>query len=677
MVKRDEDLPNLYLYNFCSNVWRFIENSNPLMPEYVEVDGTMVPTDLGFYREFVTNQSDIDQEMHDVLTTFGTDIKLLNGDLTLHGDFSYQFGHTNKLRWWDNTGPYLSNSFNNRNTILEAYSDAGPSTIYRSMWNKKRSNINTYATYNKLLGNHELKWMVGFNQENYKYLYFYAERTYPLSGVPQHALNLATGDTKVSDDDDKNASRSAFSRINYSYKQKYLLEINASYYLTSKFEKQNRGAMFASISGGWRVSEEHFFTPIKNVINNLKIRASYGSLGNQDIGSYDYLPMMSVSQSSYTLEGNRVNYTTSPEPKSANFTWETSKTIDLGLDFSMLKNRLNTTFDVYERKTSKMLSPYHSLPSVYGATVPKENRASLRNRGWELSVNWHDNFTLKESPFNYGIRLNLFDYKSVITDYYNMTNYLGDYYVGQEIGEIWGATTLGYFLTDEEAKNGPLSITNSYRAYAAAGDIKFADLDNNGVISRGAWTLDDPGDFKVIGNSTPRYQYGITLNAGWKGFDINAFFKGVGKRDIYPGAEATNFWGSYNRKYQVLLTHVVENRWTPDNPDAYFPRPKGYIALGDNDLGLPQTKYLQDASYIRLKNLTIGYTIPQKISNKIKAQQLRIYFSGQNLWESTNLDSSLDPEGLQKDPDGYSSNLGLGTSYPIQRVYSFGMEIHF
>ena len=554
--------------------------------------------------------------------------------------------------------------------------DAGPATIYRSASNTKRTNMNTYATYNETIGKNELTVMGGFNQESYDYLYFYAEHIDPISGIPQHALNLATGNARVSDNDDQNASRSTFSRINYNYNQKYLLEINASYYLTSKFAKQNRGVTYASVSGGWRLSEEQFFLPVKNLINNLKIRASYGSLGNQDMGSYDYLPIMNVSQSSYSLEGSRINYTTYPQPKSANFTWEASKTIDFGIDFSMLRNRLNTTFDWYERKTSNMLAPYHSLPSVYGATVPKENIAALSNKGWELSVGWQDKFSLLNDIFSYGIRLNLYDSKATITDYYNPTNYLGDYYVGQEIGEIWGATTLGYFLTDEEAKKGPLSITNSYRAYAGAGDIKFADLDNNGVISRGPWTLEDPGDFKIIGNTTPRYQYGFTVNANWKGFDLNAFFKGVGKRDIYPISESTNFWSSYNRKYQVLLTHVAENRWTPENPNSYFPRPKGYIALGNNDLGLPQTKYLQDASYIRLKNLTIGYTLPKKISNKIKTQHIRVYVSGQNLWESTNLHSSLDPEGLQTDPDA-SSQVGFGTSYPIQRVYSFGFEIYF
>jgi hypothetical protein len=190
--------------------------------------------------------------------------------------------------------------------------------------------------------------------------------------------------------------------------------------------------------------------------------------------------------------------------------------------------------------------------------------------------------------------------------------------------------------------------------------------------------LEDPGDFRIIGNTTPRYQYGITLNAAWKGFDINAFFKGVGKRDFYPGAECMNFWSSYNRKYQLLLDHVVENRWTEENPDAYYPRPMGYLASSNNkELSTSQTRYMQDASYIRLKNLTIGYSFPRSLISKVKVQRLRLYVSGQNLFEWTNLHESMDPEGLEKDPDGYSSNLGIGTSYPVQRVYSFGLEVQF
>lgn len=674
LVKRDEEHPNQYLYGFTSNVYRFIENSNPMMPEYVEIDGEMVPTDIGFYREFVEKQSGIEQGMHDTKTTFGLDLKALNDKLKIHADGTYQFSYTEKLRWWDNTGPYLSNSFNNRNIVLDYYSDAGPAKIYRSNWRTLRNNINAYATYDASSGRNNILLMAGFNQEKYDYLYSYAEREDPLQ-VPQTSLNLATGTPNVSDDDDRNASRSVFTRVNYNWNEKYLLEINGSYFLSSKFARENRGQAFIAGSAAWRISEEQFFDPIRDVVNNLKLRASYGSIGNANIGSYDYIPIMGVSQSSFTLEGNRVNYTSSPSPKSANFTWETVESINLGLDFSLFKNKLIGSLDIYERNTTNMLANFRSLPSVFGASVPKENIAALKTKGVELNLGWQDELGLGGQPFSYGVRVNLSDYTSEITDYYNPTNYLGDYYPGQKMGEIWGLNTMGYFLTDDEAKNGALLATDGYRAYAAAGTIKFEDVNGDGKIDFGPRTLDDPGDYQIIGNTTPRYQYGITLNAAWRGFDFNAFFRGVGKQDIYPGAEAVNFWGPYNRKYQVMLQHTVEERWTPENPDAYFPRPQGYLALGNNDLGVPQTKYLQNASFIRLKNLIIGYTLPSSLARKVKLSNLRVYVSGQNLWEATGLHFSLDPEGLTKDPDANASSVGLGTSYPVQRVYAFGFQI--
>lgn len=676
LLNRKDDLPNTYLYAFCSNVWRFIECTNPLMPEKLEVNGEVVPTDIGFYRNFLTDQSEHTKEQNGVSTTMGIDFAFLNDDLKLHADYTYQFSNWNTLRWWDNKGPYLSHAFNNRNTIQEYYSDAGPAKIYRSTSNTKSWNVNLYATYDKYIKEHHFTLMGGLNRESYDYLYMYGEHQYPLLGIPQHSLNLATGDYKATDDDDRNISQSTFFRLNYDLKSRYLLEINGCYNLSSKFARNNRGAFFGSFSGGWRISEENFFKPLRKYVDNLKIRASYGSLGNQNIGSFDYLPIMDINQSGYMLEGERVSYTSSPNPKSANFTWEKSETIDFGLDLSLLNSRLNFTFDVYQRDTKNMLATFRSLPSVFGATVPKENSASLRNRGWELSLAWSDAVKVNMHNLSYGIRLNLSDYTAEITDYFNTTNYLGNYYIGQKLGEIWGLTTLGFFKTDEEAQNSPLLDTNSYRQYSSAGCIKFDDKNNDGKISKGAWTLDDHGDYEIIGNTTPRYQFGITLNAAYRGFDINAFFKGVGKRDIYPATESVNFWGPYNRKYQVLLQHIVEDRWTPDNPDAYFPKPQGYIAASTNsDLGVPQTRYMQNAAYLRLKNIAIGYTLPKQITQKAKINHLRVFISGQNLFEFTNLHKSLDPEGLEKDPDANTGSIGMGTSYPIQRAFSFGIEV--
>ncbi|MGP1435054.1 MAG: TonB-dependent receptor [Phocaeicola sp.] len=677
IVKKKEDLPNMYLYNFCSNVWRFIENTNPMMPEQVEIDGKKVNTDIGFYRQFLTNQSQLKKHGHNLSTTLGLDISLLkNNELRIHADYTYKYSNLDYYRWWDNKGPYLSHNFNNRNIILNYYSDAGPAKVIRANTNIKSWNVNAYATYEKTLRGHHMTFMGGFNRESYDMLYQYAEHQNPIEGISQHALNLGTGDYKNSDNDDRNLSQSTFFRANYDYMSKYLLEMNGCYNQSSKFADDNRGAFFASFSGGWRISEERFFEPLKKVFNNLKVRMSYGALGNQNIGSYDYLSLYTFALSGFTIDGQQVTYTSSPNPKSQKFTWERSKTIDFGFDAVLFNNRLNLTFDVYQRDTKNMLAKFHSLPSVFGATVPHENSASLRNRGWELSIGWNDKFVTKYGDFNYGAKFSLSDYKAEITNYYNDSQYLGDYYKGMKIGEIWGLHTLGFFQTDEEAKNGALLETSGYKSFASAGNLKFEDINNDGKISKGAWTLKEHGDFSIIGNSTPRYQFGFTLFTSYRGFDLNAFFKGVGKRDVYPAVESTNFWGSYNRKYQILLRHVVENRWTPEHTDAYFPKPQGYIAGStNNDLGVPQTRYLQNASYLRLKSLVLGYTIPNSLLKKVRIDNLRIYVSAQNLFKITKLNNSLDPEGLEIDPDGYSNNLGMGTSYPIQRTFAFGIEL--
>lgn len=670
---RRDDIPNTYLYGFSSNPWRFIDNTNPLLPETITIDGKVIPTDIGFYRQFIEKQSEYKTNTSSFINTIGTDISIKK-NLKLHADFSYMYYHWYRFRWWDNTGPYLSHSFNNRNIVLSHYSDAGPAKVYKSNTEAQTFNTNAYITYEKKVQQHNIKLMGGYNFENYNNHYETVEHQNPILGIKEHSLNLATGLFKGSDDDNKYANQSTFFRANYDYLGRYLLELNGMYNLTSRFREDKRGAFFGSVSAGWRISEERFFKSLQPIINNLKIRGSYGSLGNQNIGAFDYLSILNMAQSSYTLDGEQYTYTSFPNPVSQNFTWETSKTIDIGIDLNVFRNRLSATFDYYHRNTENMLAKFHSLPSVYGAPVPKENIASLRNSGWEFSLGWQDRTTNK-NEFSYGVLFNISDYKAKITGYYNPTGYLGDYYVGQQIGEIWGLKTLGLFQSDEEAKKSPILQTNGYKQFVGAGNIKFEDSNGDGIISRGAWTLEDHGDYRIIGNSTPRYQYGLTLNAGYRGFDLNAFFRGVGKRDIYPSSETAYFWSSYNRKYQVLFEHAVKDRWTAENPNAYFPKPQGYIALGNNDLGVPQTRYLQDASYLRLKNLVLGYSVSGTWLKKIK--RLRIYISGQNLFEKTKLHPTLDPEGLDKDPDANQGSVGMGTAYPIQRTYACGIELSF
>lgn len=276
---------------------------------------------------------------------------------------------------------------------------------------------------------------------------------------------------------------------------------------------------------------------------------------------------------------------------------------------------------------------------------------------------------------NYSVRFVLANNKAVITRFNgNEGALLSGYNVGEDIGTIWGLTTLGFFESDEEALNWADQTEVAMQANdLGAGDIKFADLNKDGKITKGKQTLYDYGDLTRIGNSSARYPYSIDLSFDWNNFDLNLFFQGVGQRDFYPGPEASLFWGFYNRYYNPVMEHHVGNYWTPENPNAYFPKLRAYIAQKTTyELGSTQTKYLQDASYLRLKTLAFGYTVPKHITQKIKFDKIRVFFSGQNLLTFTNLHTAFDPEAIANQ----SSN-GAGLVYPVQRTFTFGLDINF
>ncbi len=299
----------------------------------------------------------------------------------------------------------------------------------------------------------------------------------------------------------------------------------------------------------------------------------------------------------------------------------------------------------------------------------------MKTTGWEVSVRWNDRPTLFGKPFNYNLGVVLSDYTAEITRFDNPNNFLGDYYEGQEFGEIWGYETLGFFQSEEEIANSA-DHTGLMRRPAdlAPGDLKFADLNNDGVIDEGEYTLDNPGDLKVVGNSLIRMNYGITGGFDWSNFNFSFLLQGVGKHDFLPGRDDAYMWSVYNRPYNTVLTHIVDNYWTPENPDAYFPRLFGYAALGSGkQMIAPQSRFIQDASYIRLKNVTLGYTLPRSFTRKIGIDRLNVYISGENLWEDTNMIMPVDPELLNVPGQTW----GDGQNYPYQRTYSAGINVTF
>lgn len=513
--------------------------------------------------------------------------------------------------------------------------------------------------------------MVGFNQESWRSKYSSASRSELITDALP-SINLATGDMNVSQSINTLALRSIFGRLNYIYNNKYILAFNGRYDGTSRFPSNSRFAFNPSGSAAWVVSEERFFEPLKDVVSFLKLRFSYGSLGNQSLSSYyPYLATMSARKTSQILDGKQPISISAPGLVSGNLTWEKVTTADWGLDFNLFDNRLTATVDAYIRRTKDMLTKGVELPSVLGTSVPKENAADLKTTGWDLTLNWRDQFKLSGKPFNYGLSFNIGDSRSWITKFANTTGDLDDYYVGYEIGTIWGLETEGFFTSQEDVdKHADQSQVDPYPGTPpmAAGDIKFKDLNNDNKINKGSWTLDDHGDYQIIGNSRARYNFGFTANADWNGFDFSIFIQGIMKKDYYPGSNDLYFWGVYAQPWTNITKGNYYDHWTEENPNAYFPRFKSYQAyINGKGLAAPQTKYLQNAAYARLKNLTIGYTLPVKWTSKINISRARVFFSGDNMLEISGLYKyyKMDPECLG------------GQMYPLQRSYSFGLNVTF
>lgn len=611
--------------------------------------------------------------------TIGIRTNFLNNRLKVNGDYTYFLTQDRD----DLQG--FSQQFEQRENVLATFN--APDYYRSSFGEAKHHIVNLFAEYEQRINDHNFKGLVGFNQELYQVDNFFARRDGNISRE-LGSLNLTTGIPTLGAEKVEWALQGYFARFNYDYKSKYLVEFNGRYDGTSRFARETRWGFFPSVSAGWVVSNEDFFTPVSNVVNSLKLRGSYGSLGNQLIGrnqlqnTYAYISSLNPYILSRLLDvgGQRPLAVGAPNLIPFELTWETATTLNAGFDFTVLNNRLTTGFDYYIRDTKDMLTRGQQQPAVLGATEPRENAADLRTKGWELSLRWNDRHQLLNRPFSYNLSLVLSDNRSHITRFNNPNKLLTDsFYEGMEVGEIWGYTTLGFFQTDDEsAGHADQSRLHLFPGMPLAGDIKFEDIDGNGIIDFGSNTADDPGDRRVIGNTTPRYAYGINAGINYAGFSLDVFLQGIGRRQFYPGPESAVFWGFYNRWNQPVYEHIVGNYWTPENPDAYFPRLRAYEALGnDNDrsLNVAQTRYLQDASYLRLKNVTVGYSLPQSVVSKARVSGARLFFSGENLYEWTKLSRAFDPEGINDDEEGGRTN-GQGFVYPMMRTFTFGLEIN-
>ncbi|MET4543390.1 TonB-linked SusC/RagA family outer membrane protein [Pedobacter africanus] len=600
------------------------------------------------------------QRFNNFLTTFNATASVIKGILDVKGDVTFR--RNMGIR---NEGDFQVAYSSGPNTATQY---AGPGTSYVQARNSQTRNdiVNLYADFHQTFNKHYLQALAGYNQE-YRYDQRATVRKAGLISSTLPSLNLATGTITTSENIEDWAVRGLFYRFNYIYNDKYILEFNGRYDGTSKFPKNDRWGFFPSASAAWVVSNESFLKSFKESakFDLFKLRASYGALGNQNVGAYDYILYLTSGNIGQILDGSKPTAAYLPKPVSPSLTWERVSTVNLGVDLAWFNNRLNVNFDKYTRYTKDMLMPGKMLPGVFGSAEPSINAADLKTRGWELKVGWNDAVNIAQSPFSYGITLNLADSRSFITKFDNPTKDLRQYYVGQEMGEIWGLETEGFFQSQAELTshaNQQFFVSDDAGGTFGVGDLKWKDQNGDGFVNNGKNTLDDHGDLIRIGNSNPRYTFGADINLSWKGFDVRSFFMGVGKRDFYPRNNNVYFWSVFAQPWTNPTVQAMD-RWSPETPNAYFPRLKSYIAEDVSELGYPQTRYLQNFAYLRLKNLTIGYSLPQSITKKLQVNRLRFYFSGENIFDKSGVKFNLDPEALS------------GNVYPFQKTYSFGLNV--
>lgn len=631
-----------------------------------------------------------DNFKYDMKNTTSLSIDLIKNVLVAKTDYTYLFNHSRRS---DVITPV---TYSNGPEIQIAYPTTGYMEVMETETEYHSGNAHLSFTP-KLREDHSLNVMGGWNIEHKRGRITQMRRDgFIRDDKPNYSLMDGVDYTLKDGGSYDWGFVGLFYRVSYGYQGKYLAEISGRYDGSSKFPSNERWGFFPSASLGWRMSEEKF---MRNVswIDNLKWRFSIGKAGNGNVSPYKYMELLAFKTASVITNGNQETITSAPStvlPK--NITWETSSTIDLGIDINFLNNRLSFVGDIYKKETTDMFVTGAELPAVAGYSAPYGNNADMRTLGFEASLAWNDGFQLAGKPFNYNVRFSLWDSQSKITKYTSKSNilptlYANSYYEGMELGEIWGYHVEGLFATDEEAQEWGLkaqekTFWSGDNKSWNAGDLKFADLDNSGVVDNGSNRLEDHGDLKKIGNSSPRYHYGINLGANWNGIGLSVFFQGIMKRDWYPAGESGLFWGQYNRTYGYSLPWQNADRWTEENQNvnAYWPRLRGSLAAsGRGTLRAANDRYLQNARYCRLKNVTLDYTLPGRISQKIHLEKVKVYVSGENLFFWSPLKKyakNFDPEQITPGDADYHATRGTdgdGYGYPQTKSVTFGVNLSF
>lgn len=532
-------------------------------------------------------------------------------------------------------------------------------------------NPNIFTDYATELGNgNHIKGMLGFQSELYLDRNLTGARDNIAAGIP--TLNTTSTNPRTAGGYGHWATVGFFGRLNYNYNERYLAEVNLRYDGTSRFMRDQRWNWFPSFSLGWNVAREEFWEDYTDLISNLKFRASWGELGNQNTNSwYPFYRTIGRGNANgnWLLGGERPNTSWESDLVSTLLTWERTQTLDVGLDYSMFRNRLNLNFDWFQRKSLDMVGPAPELPNILGIGVPRVNNLDMTSRGWEVQLTWRDII----NEFSYGATLVLSDNTVTIDNYPNKSKSLSTYYPGAKLGDIWGYETIGIAKTDKEMQDHLASLSKGGQSALGsnwgAGDIMYKDVNGDGKIDGGKNTVLDPGDRRIIGNSTPRYNFGLNLDGAYKGFDLKLFFQGTMKRDYMPGGGTTLFWGAVGY-WQTNFFEPHLDYFRPENTNSglgpnlngYYPRP-----LEDGRNRNAQTRYMQNAAYARLKNVTLGYTLPASLTQNYSVSNLRLFVSAENLFTITSL--------KLYDPETIGVGNWDGSTYPLSKGVSFGLSI--
>ena len=600
--------------------------------------------------------------------------------------------------------------------VEKYYNSSGPGASQVGYQNKSVDNntFNIYTTYNLQLGaekEHAFKFMVGMNRVTSKWSLHKGWKT-NLIDLTNPQFPLASGDQFIEGDRNWEAQLGFFGRLNYSFEDRYFLEANIRRDGSSKFPKNLQWRWFPSFSAGWVFTNESFMKPVENILSFGKFRASWGSIGDQTVSNTLYKAILADGQSSWLDgSGNKMPLYGTPSLVDSDISWQEIETLDFGVDLRFFKNKFGVTFDWYRRDTKNMIIEGENLPVTLGATAPKGNYGSLRTKGWELSADFTHRFS---NGLGINVMASISDATTYITkgaDYLTPweDRKLGTTYsTGRRYGDIYGFVTDRLFQKEDFVYgadgqiekitviyNGTAHTTNKqsspYPVYQvhyednnklifAPGDVKFVDLDGDGYITSGTGTNGNPGDQTVIGNSTPRYEYSFRLGADYKGIDFSIFFQGIGKRQIWGSGQLAI--PGYNAKEGALPKTFTTDYWTEERTDAFYPRAWN---LGGSNTGFSmqkQSRYLLDMSYLRIKNITLGYTFPENLLSKVYISKARLYMSLENFFTFDKLNGlPIDPEAIS----GYSmfrsdSNYNLGRTgmgTPVFKTLSCGVQLTF